>query len=126
MTLPTIKQKTREEFRTRLIELDDCNMHMNNIHEPIKGDIYFDGIEMEAWLDTLISSVRESTLEEVRNKVPTETPYSSSYCQNRNGLYYCGTCEQVWEDCSCPARNTGFNACRFNLLSALAALKNKV
>ena len=35
-------------------------------------------------------------------------PYSSRLCQNQNGLEYCGTCEQAWDDCSCSARNTGY------------------
>jgi hypothetical protein len=45
----------KEPFRALLIENDDCNTHMNNIHEPIKGDIYFDGIEVEAFIEMVES-----------------------------------------------------------------------
>jgi hypothetical protein len=38
----------------------------------------------------------------------TKLPYLSTLCQNRNGIEYCGTCEQAWEYCSCLARNTGY------------------
>jgi len=51
-TLIEQRQKLfREELRKRMIELDDMNSHMNNIHEPIKGDIYFDGIEIEKFIE---------------------------------------------------------------------------
>ena len=33
--------------------------------------------------------------------------YIPKLCQNRNGLNYCGSCEQAWEYCSCSARNRG-------------------
>ncbi len=55
--------------------------------------------------------------------VPEEkSPYLARLCKNRNGLDYCGTCEQAWEDCSCPARNTGFNACRNEILNKIKEL----
>lgn len=60
-----LEKDWREEFRTRLIELDDCNTHMNNIHEPIKGDIYFDGIEIEQFISNLISQIESSAIERV-------------------------------------------------------------
>jgi len=64
-----MNDKIIESFRIRLIELDDCNTHMNNIHEPIKGDIYFDGVEMEAFLLSALSEARQSALEECKGVV---------------------------------------------------------
>ncbi len=65
-------------FRARLMELDDCNTHMNNINEPIKGDIYFDGIEIERFISQILSEAIEATKEEVRQAIKTlqmeETP----------------------------------------------------
>lgn len=51
----------------------------------------------------------EAERERILERLPEKNPNESRLRQNRNGIDYCGTCEQGWEDCSCPARNTGYN-----------------
>jgi len=46
-------------------------------------------------------------------------PYYARPTQNRNGMDYCSTCEQAWEQCSCAARNTGYKKAISDILSAL-------
>ena len=48
-----------EEFRKAIIELDDKNYHFL-IENPIKGDIYFDGIEIENFLLEREKEIRET------------------------------------------------------------------
>jgi len=56
-----IKQKAREEwkekFREEIIGHDDLNATNDkySINYPIKGDIYFDGVAMEMFIDSLLS-----------------------------------------------------------------------
>ena len=42
------------QFRKKLADLDDLGKE-HNLQEPIKGDIYFDGIEIEAFIDDIVS-----------------------------------------------------------------------
>jgi hypothetical protein len=65
--------------------------------------------EIKTFIQKTIDQERSTLLDELLEAGPKDTPFESKLCQNRNGLDYCGTCEQVWEVCSCPARNTGFN-----------------
>lgn len=57
----------------------------------------------------------------IKKNLPEKTPFCSKLCQNRNGLDYCGTCEQAWEYCSCSARNTGFNKALSQINTSLIA-----
>lgn len=59
-------------------------------------------------LESSLSRIAHKTLEAVKGI--KKSPYESRICQNRNMIDYCCTCEQAWDDCSCPARNTGFNS----------------
>lgn len=64
-----IKQFQEEElrrFRERLAELDDLDNH--NTNKPIKGDIYFDGIEMESFLVAHDARLLEKVREEFDKK----------------------------------------------------------
>lgn len=73
----------------------------------------------------LLQSQRELLREvgkECIKVMPEQTPFFAKICQNRNGLEYCGTCEQAWEYCSCSARNTGFNRGLERYRQALASL----
>ena len=75
-----------------------------------------------------ISSLRASDLEHFREwggKKMIKLPHEPQHCQNRNGIDYCGTCEQAWEDCSCPARNTGYKKALSDLLTHIKELENK-
>jgi hypothetical protein len=40
---------------------------------------------------------------------PVKNSWKPELAQNQNGMNYCTCCEQAWETCSCPARNTGRN-----------------
>jgi len=51
---------------------------------------------------------REKEIAEEVEKKNEKLPYTPRYCQSRNGIYYCGACEQAWETCSCLSRNTGY------------------
>jgi len=55
--------------------------------------------------------------EMVDEMIGEENPHKSQLCQNRNGLEYCGTCEQAWDNCSCSARNTGYNKKRQEIIN---------
>lgn len=63
--------------------------------------------DVESFISTTYPAYAKEFVEKC---VPKKNPNEPQLCQNRNGLDYCGTCEQGWEDCSCPARNTGFNS----------------
>jgi hypothetical protein len=65
-------------------------------------------------------------LEKAKSCVPDESPNYARICQNRNGLDYCGTCEQAWEYCSCSARNTGNNRCLQTTLSNIDKLLSEI
>ena len=73
------------DLRTMLIENDDCNTHMNNIHEPIKRDIYLDGIELEAFISNLLSSTLEryksSLARKLKEKGVIENPHEDLFSQ---------------------------------------------
>ncbi len=58
-----------------------------------------------AFFNEFALSLLQSDIERLEK---TKLPYLSTLCQNRNGIEYCGTCEQAWEYCSCLARNTGY------------------
>lgn len=62
--------------------------------------------------------------EEIIEKIKTISHliHEPKYCQNRNGLYFCGTCEQAWEDCSCAARNTGARNMKEHILREIAGM----
>ncbi len=50
--------KLKEEFRKLVLDLDD-HTTLKSIAEPVKGDIYFDGVEIEAWIDANFISRQE-------------------------------------------------------------------
>jgi len=51
-------------FRNKIKELDDSKIYMGNVTVPIKGDIYFDGIEMEQWLRNTLTTYGDQRAEE--------------------------------------------------------------
>jgi hypothetical protein len=64
---------------------------------------------IEKIIEKTYNKARKDLIEEdIKRLEGKGLPYFARMCQNRNGLEYCGTCEQAWEDCSCPARNTGY------------------
>ncbi len=48
-TLREFEEKFRKQFRELLISLSDITTN-NDTSRPLKGDIYFDGIETEQWI----------------------------------------------------------------------------
>lgn len=62
-TQPT-KESWEIGFRRLLKDLDDKTFQ--DLREPIKGDIYFDGIEVEKFISTLLSSELKKQREEIR------------------------------------------------------------
>jgi hypothetical protein len=50
------------ELRKKIIELNDFEQRYTT-GEPIKGDIYFDGIEIEAFISSLIETTRKEAYE---------------------------------------------------------------
>lgn len=95
------EEDLREEFEgvfyknTGVIRLND---------QQLRDDVW-------KWFEDRTSQTRNDLLRELMEEMPKKSPFISQLCQNRNLNDYCGTCEQAWEDCSCPARNTGFNDC---------------
>ncbi len=65
--IPTPDQ-WKEEFRKLLNELNDLNDHHATDH-PIKGDMYFDGIEIEQFISTEKSKSYEEGRREVLGEV---------------------------------------------------------
>jgi len=61
-----------KEFREMLASLDDVNSNLD-LDAPIKGDIYFDGIEAEAFLLQKLAAARADE----RKKMKQEMKYSA-------------------------------------------------
>ena len=69
------------EFRKKLAELDDWENN-RDIEHPIKGDIYFDGIEVEGWLkdkfrEAIQDFIRATEVEE--KEAPEKEAWSKKY-----------------------------------------------
>ena len=75
-------------------------------------------VAVDEAIATAVSNREKEIAEEV-DKKKEKLPYTPRYCQSRNGIYYCGTCEQAWETCSCSARNTGYKRAIDEVLSIL-------
>ena len=73
--------------------------------------------EVEVFISDLLLSERQEIVKSLEGM--NTLPFSSQLCQNQNGLEYCGTCEQAWEMCSCPARNTGYKKALFDAISII-------
>jgi len=75
------------------------------------------------WLKKIHQAIAEER-ERVRGEIEKIKllPYYAKLCQNRNGMDYCGTCEQAWGDCSCSARNTGHKKGVETVLHLLSSL----
>lgn len=59
-----LEEEWKTEFRQAIIDLDDLNHHFTT-DKPIKGDIYFDGIEIEGRIGSLLSSQRQAHNKEI-------------------------------------------------------------
>jgi hypothetical protein len=81
--------------------------------------------KIKSFYRTAISTLLQQVGEEVNQM--EKLPYHACIAQNRNGMDYCSTCEQAWEDCSCSARNTGYKKAiedvRSRLDSVISSLK---
>jgi Zn-dependent M32 family carboxypeptidase len=78
------------------------------------------GMRRRAIIDFIHSALEEQRKEmekEIRGM--KQLPYYAQPAQNRNGMDYCATCEQAWEDCSCSARNTGYKKALQDVLDLL-------
>jgi hypothetical protein len=106
MTLQEIQKENEEEFDKEFENI--MSMFFDRKEKKIKLKQYLHSSQLR-----LISAFKEMVEEKKK------LPYEAQICQNRNGLDYCGTCEQAWEDCSCSARNTGYNQALKDLLSSL-------
>lgn len=105
-----IINEAREEFEKKMFEETASNdepvIKISTGNGPFayrhanKSDIL-------SWHTTTLKAFIEAEIERLESK-KEKLPHIPRLCQNQNGLDYCGTCEQAWEDCSCPARNTGF------------------
>lgn len=58
-------------FRKTIIDLDDLN-HRFTIDAPVKGDIYFDGIEIEQYVRNLLTSERTKIREMVESRMDVQ------------------------------------------------------
>ena len=64
-TLQEQIEKIVKDLRAHIIALDDMHTGLS-ADEPVKGDIYFDGIEIEARLRLALTSIATASLEAVK------------------------------------------------------------
>lgn len=78
-------------------------------HPPMSGSEEGVNLVTVEKIKELLTAHEEEVRREEREKVAkiNHLIHEPQKCQNRNGLFYCGTCEQPYEECSCPARNSG-------------------
>jgi len=63
----------QKEFREEIIGHDDLNAtEPYSVNEPIKGDIYFDGVAMEGFISNLISQEKEKMVEVAEKRASKE------------------------------------------------------
>ena len=67
----TNKSTMEEKFRILIKELDDKNTGLS-ISRPIKGDIYFDGIEVEQFIRQLLVAQKKKILEILEKQMVDE------------------------------------------------------
>lgn len=86
-----VESRFLKGFRTILIENDDLNQHMNNVNKPIKGDIYFDGIETEQFIKSFLAEELERQKEERDKQILSwhELPIKKT---DKLGLIRCDLC----------------------------------
>lgn len=58
---------------------------------------------------SLLTKARKKERERIMSEIEKieQLPYYCRLAQNINGIDYCSTCEQAWDECSCSARNSG-------------------
>lgn len=99
-TVQEIVEGVREALRVSLPFASDTNF--TKFCEDLESRLC-------SFRDITYTAGMEAERERILERLPEKNPNESRLRQNRNGIDYCGTCEQGWEDCSCPARNTGYN-----------------
>lgn len=133
MNITDILKENEEEFEKKIRAILKSSKDANKIiflkdGTPVpKGNDYEDSlynlglIENEDKIKQFLKDSQLRLISAFKEMVEEmeKLPYKAQICQNRNGLDYCGTCEQAWEDCSCSARNTGYNKALDDLLSSL-------
>lgn len=74
MSTPIKTEEWPKKFRKLLIDLDDLHVNpdLQMENEPIKGDIYFDGVEIEKFISSLIESAKREGEEKGRAEVVEE------------------------------------------------------
>ena len=65
------KEDWKKEFRKLLSDLNDLSEELS-IEEPIKGDIYFDGIEVEQFISQKLQEARAEERRKVREIMKLE------------------------------------------------------
>jgi hypothetical protein len=111
------KEEFDEEFGDKFFDIGEPNE--DNLDAGSEKVFY-------SSLKKHIASLLSSQLKEVLERLPKENPNYARICQNRNGMDYCGTCEQSWEDCSCSARNRGHNDLLSQVKKILAEVEKLV
>ena len=77
--------------------------------------------DLWSFIHSVVEKQRKEIEKEIRGM--KQLPYYAQPAQNRNGMDYCATCEQAWEDCSCSARNTGYKKALQDVIDLLAHKK---
>lgn len=71
----------QKEFREEIIGHDDLNAtEPYSVNEPIKGDIYFDGVAMEGFISNLISQEKEKWIKKIKEM--KEQDHSHKDCKD--------------------------------------------
>lgn len=104
----SIKQEAREARFKKFVK-EFVNDHGEN-WRPLRG-LWPEDVA-EFWEKYIDRSYSQGVADERKRAAGVARSFNHlmherQLCQNRNGLEYCGTCEQAYDECSCAARNTG-------------------
>ena len=83
------KNEILEKFRKIITDNDDLHVNTDRrgANEPIKGDIYFDGIETESFLLSIPTQLIEEIMETIQKKI------------------------EIGRECQCPTPHPEMNRC---------------
>lgn len=101
--------------------LADIDYEQNVESDVLNANVSLVLQQFRSFAHDLVAETRKECLREVGEMIGKmkQLPYYAQPAQNRNGINYCSTCEQAWEDCSCSARNTGYKKALSDVLADL-------
>ena len=130
----SLDELVRDLTKVGSIPKSEAKRRIENLLTQEKERAYQEGRDVEhlshikdaEFADSIAQEAKELGVKETREKIRKivedrikNLPYEPRLFQNRNGLDYCGTCEQGWYDCACAARNTGWKNALTQLLGKM-------